>query len=193
MMTLSLLVFLVLDTKIFLSKNLIVTSVIILIIVPIMAKSNIPAPHAIPIAADINNVAAVVNPKTVAPCLKTVPPPIKPIPVTTWAATRAVSRVPYSAAVTVIAGKPYIEIIVNTQAPKHTKIFVLKPAYLFVISLSKPMAKPSNKAETTLINIVKSKFNTKELFRVFDHCGGKCFNVLAPCFCHDLYSMDHIF
>ena len=59
-----------------------------------IASPYIPAPQAIPMLAAINSVAAVVKPKTVGPFLKTVPAPIKPIPVTTCAATRAVSLIP---------------------------------------------------------------------------------------------------
>ena len=43
--------------------------------------------------------------------------------------------------------------IVNTQAPKQTNICVLKPAYLFVISRSKPIIKPKQIAEITLNKI----------------------------------------
>ena len=74
--------------------------------VEIIASPYIPVPHAIPIAAETQRVAAVVRPKTLAPCLKTVPPPIKPMPVHTCAATRAVSRVPSSSPVTDTSGNP---------------------------------------------------------------------------------------
>ena len=67
----------------FFSKTLTDTKTIIDKIVATRAKPYIPAPHAIPTAAETQRVAAVVKPKTVAPCLRTVPPPIKPIPVTT--------------------------------------------------------------------------------------------------------------
>ena len=66
----------------FLSKTLMDTSVRIDKRVPAKAISYIPAPHAIPILAAIHKVAAVVNPKTIGPFLRTVPAPIKPIPVT---------------------------------------------------------------------------------------------------------------
>ena len=56
-------------------------------IVEIAAIPSSPQPHAIPIAATIHNVDAVVSPVTVNPCLKTVPAPIKPIPVIICAAT----------------------------------------------------------------------------------------------------------
>jgi len=44
--------------------------------------------------AAIHSVAAVVSPKTIGPFLNTVPAPIKPIPVTIWAATLDVSLIP---------------------------------------------------------------------------------------------------
>ena len=78
-----------------------------------------PQPQAIPIAATIHNVEAVVNPVTVSPCLNTVPAPMKPIPVIIWAATLDGSPNGYK--VTAVEN-PYIESIVKRQEPKQTII-----------------------------------------------------------------------
>ena len=47
-----------------------------------------------------------------------------------------------------------MDIIVKIQAPKQTRIFVLRPAYLLVISRSKPIAKPRSKDDNTLKNML---------------------------------------
>ena len=92
------------------SKNLIKTRTQTVINVVATARLIWPQPQAIPIAATIHNVEAVVSPVTVNPCLKTVPAPIKPIPVIIWAATRDGSPNGYK--VTAVEN-PYIERIVN--------------------------------------------------------------------------------
>ena len=51
-----------------------------------------PAPQAIPTAADTQMVAAVVRPRTTSRPLKMTPAPRKPIPLTIWAAMRDGSR-----------------------------------------------------------------------------------------------------
>ena len=61
-------------------------------------------------------------------------------------------------------GKPYIEITVNTQAPKHTNICVLNPAYLFVISRSNPKTKP--KAIADKIRTASSKLAAFIIFSI---------------------------
>ena len=92
--TFNLLIFLEEQLSTFLSKTLIRVSTNTDAKVANVATPYIPLPQAIPILAAIHKVAAVVKPKTVGPFLNTVPAPIKPIPVTTCAATRAVSLIP---------------------------------------------------------------------------------------------------
>jgi hypothetical protein len=56
--------------------------------VAIAAYSEYPAPARTPIAAEHQSVAAVLRPRTLIPSRKISPAPRKPIPDTTWAATR---------------------------------------------------------------------------------------------------------
>ena len=144
--------------------------------VEITAISNIPAPHAIPILAASHSVAAVVKPKTIGPFLKTVPAPMKPIPVTIWAAILAVSLTPVACSIITLSpsakvGKPYIDKSVNTQAPKHTRICVLKPAYLLVSSRSNPSMKPIASATDSLIkkSMLNNSMNPSLIFIFYNN------------------------
>ena len=61
-------------------------------IVSTTPKETIPAPQAMPTAAETQMVAAVVSPRTTSLPLKMTPAPKKPIPLTIWAAMRDGSR-----------------------------------------------------------------------------------------------------
>ena len=93
---------------------------------------------ATPKAAAIQRVAAVVMPVTVKPLRIMAPAPMKPIPVTTWAATRDGS---FCSPTTAKAPA-----MVNSAAPRATSEWVRSPAVLWRVSRSSPSTAPSASA-----------------------------------------------
>ena len=88
------------------------------------------------------------SPRTDVPNLRIAPAPRKPIPVTTWAATRDGSTglpSPGASAPT----KPKIDTTVNNAEPSATSRCVRMPAGCSWISRSKPMAAPNTAATST--------------------------------------------
>ena len=73
-----------------------------------------------PIAAVIQTIAAVVNPRTMSPRTKISPPPMKPMPETTPAATREGSRITRPSLSTSL--KPYLLMMMNSAAPTPTSV-----------------------------------------------------------------------
>ena len=97
---------------------------------PNMAMKYSPAPTAIPNAAEIQIVVAVVSPVTVSPSLKMTPAPRNPIPVTM---------------VDAIAGEGGLKLMetsVKMVEPRQIMIMVRRPAALLRYSLSNPIAVP---------------------------------------------------
>ena len=113
------------------------------------ATMYIPAPHARPIAAATQSPAAVVTPRTTFFWKMITPAPMKPMPDTTWAATRAASKRPV---------KAYWEINMNNALPRATRKWVRRPASLALNSRSKPMRPPSSPAINSRIIKVHSIF-----------------------------------
>src|ERR1051325_5905438 len=116
-----------------------------------MTASVVPAParewrepSAMPIAATTQMVAALVSPTTAPRAWRIVPAPMKPTPVTIWAATRVVS-VPGG-----IDPPPADSIAsdrwVYSTEPTQIRMLVRSPAGLPPISRSRPIAPPSSVA-----------------------------------------------
>ena len=122
-----------------------------IIVVAAAAKYN-PPPVASPIAATVHRPAAVVNPR-MAPRFKNnmVPAPIKPIPLTTCAATLEGSS--DTCSVPKISANPKAETIIIKQEPTLTIMWVLKPAAQSFLSRSKPINAPNRAARDKRINI----------------------------------------
>ena len=97
-----------------------------------------PAPQAIPIAAVIQTLAAVVNPRTMSPRTKIRPPPIKPMPVTICAATRDRSSSTRLGERTSL--NPNLETSIINAAPNPTSVYVRRPALFWRISRSNPIS-----------------------------------------------------
>src|SRR5262245_18503406 len=106
-------------------------------IVAITAPFQNPAPAAIPIAPTSQTLAAVVRPRIVKPWRKISPAPRKPMPVTTWAATRlgSTSRAGNSS-------KPYAPTMVKSAEPTATSTCVRSPAAFSSSSRSRPTSPP---------------------------------------------------
>ena len=79
-----------------------------------------PAPHAMPRAAVSHTDAAVVRPRTMSRRMKITPPPMKPIPDTSWAAIRDGSSTTRPGAS--VSLKPYFEISMNKAAATPTSV-----------------------------------------------------------------------
>jgi hypothetical protein len=94
-----------------------------------VAYSRKPAPARTPIAAEHQSVAAVLSPRTLKPSRKISPAPRKPIPETTWAATRVGLASPG-----VSAAK-----MTKVAAPRDTRVLVRRPARRLRHCRSKPM------------------------------------------------------
>lgn len=82
-------------------------------------------------------VAAVVRPMTVRLVCRIVPAPMKPMPVTTPAATRSASPG------TLSLSPSSSELVVSKAAATHTIMWVRSPAGLFAYSRSTPIARPN--------------------------------------------------
>ena len=84
------------------------------------ARSASPAPQAVPTAAVTQTSAAVVRPRTMSPRTKMrSPPPMKPMPETTWAGTREGSRALFPGAST--SPKRYLLTSRSSAAPTHPR------------------------------------------------------------------------
>ena len=103
-----------------------------------IARLYCPIPIAIPIAAEIQIVVAVVSPFTLAPSLKIAPAPKNPIPVTILEATRASLLIKF-------------DTIVKRVDPTVISITVLKPADFVLYSLSAPIIAPIKRATKSLV------------------------------------------
>ena len=97
------------------------------------ASQNIPAPQARPMAAATHRPAAVVTPRTTFFWKMMTPAPMKPMPETTCAATRAASNRPSNA---------NCEIIMNRALPSATMKCVRRPASFARNSRSRPITPP---------------------------------------------------
>lgn len=93
-----------------------------------------------PMEATIHKPAAVVKPMTFSFVLIIVPAPMKPIPITMAAETRAGSA----------SRKAFRDRIVRRVEPNPTRIWVLKPAGFKLTSLSKPTTPLSKKPKISL-------------------------------------------
>ena len=84
------------------------------------ARIGSPAPHAMPRAAVSQTEAAVVSPRTLSRRMKMTPPPMKPMPDTTCAATRDGSSTTRLFASTSM--KPYLEISMISADARPTSV-----------------------------------------------------------------------
>src|SRR6185312_2562920 len=91
-----------------------------------------------PMAATTQMVAAVVRPLTCSPWCMIAPAPMKPMPVTIWAAMRV-----GSASTTPVK---FLETIMNKHAPTQIRMLVRRPAALSESSRSMPMIAPKTSA-----------------------------------------------
>src|SRR4051794_21076399 len=103
-----------------------------------MASSGSPAPAAMPTAAASHTVAAVVRPRTMSRRTKISPPPMNPMPETTWAAIRDGSTL--TPAWSTRSPKPYLDTSMKTAEPSPTRVWVRSPALLARTSRSTPIS-----------------------------------------------------
>jgi hypothetical protein len=99
-----------------------------------------------PTAAASHTVAAVVSPRTMSRRTKISPPPMKPIPETTCAATREGSRLTPGTAERSL--NPYFDTSMKTAAPSPTSVCVRSPALLARTSRSTPISALSTSASS---------------------------------------------
>ena len=106
--------------------------------VAMVAATNMPVPHARPMAAVTHRPAAVVSPRTTFFWKMMVPAPRNPMPDTTCAATRdeSLRSTP----------KPYCDTTQNSALPSATRKCVRNPASFALYSRSMPIAPPSTRA-----------------------------------------------
>ncbi len=108
-----------------------------------------PTPAASPNAAVTQRLAAVVRFRTFEPARKIIPAPRKPMPTTTFDATRVTSNWTFTARWSVTnSEKPRVEMIPNTAAPRATVMWVRSPAGWSSTSRSRPTTAPSAAAAT---------------------------------------------
>src|SRR5690606_37903307 len=106
-----------------------------------------PTPQARPMAATTQRLAAVVRLRTVPPRWMMTPAPRKPMPTTTYEATRVTSA--WSTVVVRSrsnSSNPRVEITPNSEAPRATAMCVRRPAAWSLASRSRPTAPPSSAA-----------------------------------------------
>jgi hypothetical protein len=97
-----------------------------------------------PTAAVTQTIAAVVSPRTTSPRTKMRPPPMKPMPDTTWAAMRDGSRIVRPGTST--SPKPYLLTSMKSAAPTPTSVWVRRPADFWRHSRSSPISVDRTKA-----------------------------------------------
>ena len=125
-----------------------------------------PPPIAKPIPAVAQIPEAVVIPLIFLSLIKIIPPPIKLIPLTTCAATRAVSNFD-------VSKNASLEISIINAEVKATITWVFIPACLFLDFRSYPIANPHKQAKIMAIKCLTSNIASKFLLKIVS-------TILAP-------------